>query len=264
MALHKSTAIPKTEGSAPATTEATNPVNPVIPAGKGSKNDASEARLTKEGKAIYETMSAEAIQVLGSKSPTLHFVNLLGCGKINKTRVVAGKTVMTKYVAGIVVRTDIDIEKLPVIPITCTVNTGVNPETDITYTSVKAGETFAMTAIEAMYFLTDLEYACAFEAKGVNNFIMLAPRAEKFFNASQKLPTPTFRFKEGSPKEGMPYIDEEINGVWVCKPEYLEKFGALCTSSKKASSARSRAGGKAVPNTHLVTLGLAKILGKSL
>lgn len=226
-------------------------------AAKGKKTKANEEILA-QGSEILASMSEEQRNALGSKSGTLHFQNLLGlASKKSSRRVSANESVDCSTPVGIVLVSDEDIQ-VPVIDITKDKNTGIDPATDITYRTVKAGEQFEVSYYEFMYLIIRDEYAGVCEANGDATGAYFSPKLPAFWKGDAKLPTPTLNLKNGSVKASMIDIDEKGPNGWEIKPQYAEKFGALLRKSRpqRASGTKS-----ATPAPTVVAVALQKILG---
>lgn len=139
-------------------TAAQGAVTPQGASAKGKKTKANEEVLAK-GTEILATMDEAQRAALGSESGTLHFVQLLGlASKKSSRRVSPTESKDCSTPVGITLYSDKDIE-VPVIDVLKDKNTGIDPETDITYVSVKAGEQFDVNYYEFMYLILRDEYA---------------------------------------------------------------------------------------------------------
>lgn len=215
------------------------------------------------GRQIINEMSDEEFSRLGSKSGTLHFVQLLGLGSKRTTRTMSSKDKDYRpwsTPVGVTLYSDEDI-MVPVIDVLKNKDTGIDPEKDITYREVKAGEKFHLTLYECMFLLLRDEYAGFCEANGNERGLRLTCKLSAFMRGDAKLPTPTLSFERNSLikyadepyrspiKAGIVEIDEPFDGGWRIKPEFAEKFGPLLknnkkrrrTSNKKASPTSQRA-----------------------
>lgn len=206
------------------------------------------AKLIRQGEEILATMSKEEIQFLGSKSGTLHFVHLLGLASKKSNRSIGGvnnrtyKDISTPV--GVTLRSDIDIE-VPVIDVLKNKDTGIDPEKDISYREVKAGEEFDLTYYEFMFLILRDEYAGFFEANGDDKGAHLSVKSPAFMRGDAKLPTPYIDFRRNNrikyegQNENPPIkstiidIDQKGPNGWEIKPQYAEKFGALLNQSKR-------------------------------
>lgn len=212
------------------------------------------------GEAEYATMTPEERANLSSKSHTLHFQNLLGLQSKKADRVGKGRQYYDSFKAvGVTLVSDIDIE-VPVIDVLKDKNTGINPDEDITYRTVKAGEPFDLTYYEFMFLIIRDEYAGYCSREGDPRGVYFSAKFNAFLKDQAKAPTPTINFtQEGSPKENMIAIDrKEADGHWVIKEEYAEKFGALL---KRKTPNRSSEPKQTVPTPTITAIALSKILG---
>ncbi|MCC0567175.1 hypothetical protein [Brevibacillus borstelensis] len=194
--------------------------------------------LIQQGKEILAAMSKEEIDLLGSKSGTLHFVHLLGLASKKTNRSIGGVNNRTykdsSTPVGITLRSDIDIE-VPVIDVLKNKDTGIDLEEDISDIWVKAGEEFHLTYYEFMFLILRDEYAGFFEANGNPSGAHLSIKSPAFMSKKVKLPTPTINFTKGtgSIKACMIDIDEKSpDGTWVIKSGY-EKFAPLVHNGKR-------------------------------
>jgi hypothetical protein len=201
------------------------------------------ADLLQNGREIIAAMSEEEKRNLGSKSGTLHFVNLLGLQSKKSTRTVTDgqgrRYIKVSTPVGITLYSDNDIE-VPVIDILKDKNNGIDIEKDISYEKINAGEYFDLTYYECMFLLLRDEYAGFCEANGDDKGLHLSVKSTAFMKGEAKLPTPTFAFRrnnrikyagvdEHSPiKASIVDIDEKnSDGKWVINDAYVEKFGKL-------------------------------------
>lgn len=223
------------------------------------KKKADKSYLT-TGQAEIASMSEEEVANLGSKSNTLHFQHLLGLQSKKADRVGKGRQSFESFKAvGVCLKTDIEIQ-VPVIDVTKDKNTGINPETDITYRTVGAGETFELNYYEFMYLIIRDEYAGFCSREGDAKGVYFSAKMSSFLKNQAQLPTPTINFSgDGSPKEGMIAIDrKEADGKWVIKDEYKDAFGALL---KRKTPVRSGESKPSIPTPTVTAVALSKILG---
>lgn len=233
------------------------PVAPTGHAPKGKKTAANEEVLAK-GSAILATLTEEQRQELGSKSGTLHFVQLLGlASKKSSRRVSASESKDCSTPVGMTLVSDEPI-KVPVIDVTKNKSTGIDVEKDITYRDVKAGEQFDLNYYEFMYLILRDEYAGFCEANGDARGAYFSPKLPAFWKGEAKLPTPTINFKTGSVKSTMIDIDEKGPNGWVIKDAYKEKFGELM---KKSTPQRAAGKKNSTPAPTVIAVALQDILG---
>lgn len=182
--------------------------------------------MINNGRDIINLMTDDEYKFLGSKSGTLHFINLLGLA----SKRYKGKSTPV----GIELETDEDIW-VPVIDVSKNNITGIDPDKDITYREIKAGEKFHLSYFEFMYFIIKDEYGGYLEARGDIYGVHLSVLSTEYLKGKKKFPTPTIRYREdgkGSIKESMEDIDEiGPDGYWRIKQEY-KKFDKLVTKKK--------------------------------
>lgn len=250
MAINRTAVDAQAQGGAPGAAPAPN---------AKAKNKASE-KFEAQGKAIVSGMSAEEQAALGAKSDTLIFLDVLGMGsKQSSRRVADDRNVSCSTPIAAKFRTTEDI-LIPQIPITKDKKTGINPETDITWVEVKAGEEFILSYYEAMFLMIKDEYG-GYASDGENpRAVRFTPRLNAYVANEAFLPTPTLTQEKGAIKANIVDIDEEVDGVWNCKPEYVEKFGELF--KKKAPKRDSEGGSKSKKLT--TTTYIAKALNNLL
>ncbi|WP_096202952.1 hypothetical protein [Bacillus sp. FJAT-45350] len=279
-----------------------NPNNKRYPQKKGKvnsenginekKDDTNYYKITKTNKAlkmtgknIIDSMSEMDYKHLGSKSGTLHFIDLLGLGSKKTTRTVKenGKRVYnsgqygSSKPIGVTLVSDEDIIvpeiDMKTVKELMRVKKPDEPEilfdinSDIKYNSVKAGEEFHLSLYEFMFLVLRPEYAGLFEANGdplgaelraksTNAVIIkedgiadLISEVDEGGNKKFKLPTPTIQFYKGSPKSTMIDIDEKGPDGWVVKQEY-ERFADLVskTGTVKGDKKESNRARKAAKN----------------
>jgi hypothetical protein len=225
--------------------------------GKAKKTNGNEQLVT-QGNEILASMTTEQRNELSAKSGTLVFQHLLGlASKKSSRRVNKDQSQDCSTPVGVRLKTEIDIADVPVIDITKNKDTGIDPETDITYREVKAGETFDLSYYEFMYLILRNDYA-GFCSNGQDDRgVYFSVKVPAFFSGSAKLPTPTINFKTGSVKAGMVDIDEKVNNTWEIKPEWKEKFGALL---QKSTPKRSSGSKDNVPAPQVIAVALQQIL----
>lgn len=247
---------------------------------KSSKDNA----IVSSGKAEYLRMSDEEKDLQGSKSATLHFLNLIGLASRKDWRRVAARgadgailkgedgkvkddRVPCLYPVGAEFISDEDID-VPSIPVECTPETGVLPEQRGTR-HVSAGEKFALTQIEAMYLLAQPEYANQCEFEGNPNGCISSPKTKKFLAGEAKLPTPAISTLNKSSKSFTVQIDDvvrdetgkvtEVKGIlpgyerfehFLPKPQAGRTGGSVASTSKPSVSAQV-----------ITAAGLRKLLG---
>lgn len=224
------------------------------------ETEQQRAELLRTGQEVYASLSEEERAKLGSLSHTLHFVRLLGMASVKSTRRVSPTQVEEcSTPVGVELVSDIDID-VPVIDILKNKDTGIDPETDITYRRVKAGEHFIVSYYELMYLVLRDEYNGRFEANGDPKGAYFSAKMPAYFRGQQKLPTPTLHFQSGSVKAAMVDIDykDPETGQWRPKPEYEEKFGPLF---RKVTPRRASGKRVTVPQQTLTALALQKIIG---
>lgn len=224
--------------------------------------------LIQQGKEILAAMSKEEIDLLGSKSGTLHFVHLLGLASKKTNRSIGGVNNRTykdsSTPVGITLRSDIDIE-VPVIDVLKNKDTGIDLQEDISDIWVKAGEEFHLTYYEFMFLILKDEYAGFFEANGNPYGAHLSIKSPAFMREKVKLPTPTINFAKGtgSIKACMIDIDEKNpDGIWVIKRGY-EKFAPLVQNGKRRKRRSKKDSGTAndYPVPTLIAIALQEELG---
>lgn len=223
------------------------------------KKKADKSYLT-TGQAEIAAMNEEQFAQLGSMSGTLHFQHLLGLQSKKSDRVGKGRQSFESFKpVGVCLKTDVEIQ-VPVIDVTKDKTTGINPETDITYRTVGAGETFIVNYYEFMYLIIRDEYAGFCSREGDAKGVYFSAKMSAFLKNQAQLPTPTINFAgDGSPKEGMIAIDrKEADGRWVIKDEYKEQFGALL---KRKTPQRSGDNKPSIPTPTVTAVALSKILG---
>lgn len=223
-----------------------------------TRKPAANAELVEKGKEIIATMNPEERAKLGSMSSTLHFVHLLGLGSKKGTRRISQtENEVCSTPVGVTLRSDVDI-KVPVIDINKNAVTGIDPEKDITYREVKAGEEFDLTYYEFMFLIIRPEYSGYCEANGQPDGCYFSAKCPAYVRGDAKLPTPTINFKSGSIKATMIDIDEQgPDGKWRIKPQYEEKFGPLL---RKARPQRARTASDAVPTAYAISAALREAL----
>lgn len=179
---------------------------------------------------------------LGSLSHTLHFESLLGFNSIPSRRSIGGRGIKGTCATpvGITLRTDIDIEDVPVINVLLNNKTGISPA-QINKRKVYATEEFSLTYYEFMFLIIRDCYAGFFTVEGEpkRGFVSFNFRAVE--NGNAKLPTPMIQIKRNR-RERTEYekllkpitdniepIDElePKQGMWKVKSAYAEKFGPL-------------------------------------
>jgi hypothetical protein len=210
------------------------------------------AQLLQKGREIIAAMSEEEKNNLGGKSGTLHFVELLGLQSRKSTRTIKDgegkKFIKVSKPVGISLFSDIDIE-VPEINVLKDKNTGINPEKDVSYRRIKAGENFTLTYYEFMFLMLRDEYAGFCEANGDDRGLHLSVKSTAFMKGDANLPTPTIAFRKSNRikyagveeheaiKASIVNIDEKNpDGKWVIQKVYVEKFGPLLEVKKIASS----------------------------
>lgn len=242
---------------------ANKPVGTAQPAGaapartkKGGRTKAN-AEITAQGNEILASMSEEERAQLGSKSHTLHFVRLLGLASQKSSRKTGpNETKDCSTPVGIELVSDEPI-LVPRLDVTVNKDTAINPETDITYEEIPAGQTFEVTYYEFMFLIIRDEYAGLLEANGDPRGAYFSPKLPAFWKGDAKLPTPTINFRTGSVKASMYDIDVKGPNGWEIKPEYARYAPLLKKSTPK------RAAGKktTTPPPVVLSKALQKILG---
>lgn len=199
--------------------------------GEGSKD------LIEIGEVVLAAMTPEQIDILASKSHTLHFNYALGLAsqKQHRTIGITDKITHKKEffassnfkIVGFSFKSDMDIE-VPVIDVTKDHRTGFDFEKDVTYVEVSAGTEFYLTSLEAMVLLIQDEYAGLFEANGQPLGGELGFNSKTFKEGKTALPTPVIKFYKGngSIKDSIVQVDQHIKDVWSIIPGY-EKFESL-------------------------------------
>lgn len=223
---------------------------------KKSTNKGEVKEMNKEVK-LADTKLMEAVKMnkdLASKSSTLHFVTLLGLESKKSRRKTPETYVKCPTTVGVTLKTDIAI-KVPVIDVLKNKDTGIEPS-DISWKSVKAGETFNLNMYELMYLVIKPEYSGFITRNGDDKGVYFAPKMSSFNSGKSKLPTPALAFKNGtgSIKESMLVIDEQVNGQWEVKAEYKEQFGSLLERKVRAKK-------ESTPAPMLTALALQELLG---
>lgn len=248
-------ALTNEENNAKVTAEATVE-KPKAAKGKTKAN----TEVLNQGAEIIASMSEEQRSGLASKSGTLHFQHLLGLASRKAPRKVApNETVDCSTPVGIVLVSDEDIQ-VPVIDITKDKDTGIDPETDISYRTVKAGEEFDVSYYEFMYLIVRDEYAGLLEANGDENGAYFSAKLPAYMRGTAKLPTPTLNLRTGSVKATMVDVDEEGPNGFQIKPQYADKYGALLRKSRPQRAAGKKS---STPPPTIVAVALQKILGVS-
>ncbi len=258
--------------------QATSQIDSVLGAAGATDASASIAtaggdkdKLANMGKDYYRQLSAEEKQALSSNSGKVHFIcpmatykmkaqrqqTKVGGGTITRTssdgKTYDGKemeTINTYAIVGYKFKTDIDIT-VPKIPFEKPPydTQKVYPINQFETQTFKAGSTFVLTRVEALYMLVMPELClngyCAYgdDDKGVQ----IACRLNKDYKPGTSIPTPVLKFadqKAGSIKENMDFVDDA--NATALKPEYAEKFadiyrvraGARTTDGMPASQAK--------------------------
>jgi|HigsolmetaAR203D_1030402.scaffolds.fasta_scaffold00025_76 hypothetical protein len=198
----------------------------------------------------------ENVEELGKDSGTLHFVTLLGLASKPTVRKINGRNVTCPTTIGVTLVSDKQIE-VPVIDPRKNKDTGINPERDISYRTVPAGEEFHLNMYELMYLIIRNEYGGFLSYKGDPKGVYFAPKVAKFHRGESKMPTPVLAFKPayGAIKDVMIPIDEKVNGEWRIKDKYRKEFGAL---EKEMKSRRSAI--RHIPNQTAIAVALQERL----
>lgn len=178
------------------------------------------------GRDLISLMPDEEYKLLGSKSGTLHFKRLLGLqSKITKEKATP---------VGIELVSDEDII-VPEIDVSKNNKTGIDPNEDITYRDIKAGEKFHLTYYEFLYLIIRDEYGGFLEAGDDEYGAHLSVKSPAYMRGDKKLPTPTIQYREvgkGSIKNTIKIIDEiGPDGFWRVQQEY-KKFDKLVPKKK--------------------------------
>lgn len=224
---------------------------------KGKTQAAEE--IAKNASEILASKTSEERAQLGNLSHTLHFINQLGLESQNSPRKVGpNENIDCATPVGVVLKTDVDI-KVPQISIEKNNKTGIDPETDIEYKDIKAGETFELTLYEFMFLIIRDEYTSYLTHESNPKGAYFSAKFPQFFKGDAKLPTPTINLAEGSSKENIVAVDKKgQDGKWTIKEQYARYAPLLKSSTPK------RAGGKtstAIPRPVQTALALQKILG---
>lgn len=247
-------------------------------AANGGKNDdaSKEARkvMAKQGAEIISSMTDEEKAVIGSKSHTLHFVQLLGLASKRSSRAISAtnESRPCPTAVGITLYSDEPIN-VPKIDVRLDKDTGIDPEKDITFRAVAAGEKFNLNYYEFMFLIVQPEYSGYCSNAQNPQGIVFIPRMPAYLESRAKLPTPTINFAPGagSIKAGIFEIDELVPGTtdqYVIKPEYEAEFGALLKKAKpvrdSAAGGTRGSGAAASPYTTstLIAVSLHKMLYK--
>lgn len=239
--------------------------------------DVSQVRdsddMNKLGAQLYSKMSAEEQDNLGSKRNTLHYVRALGRQSVASSRLdtTTKKTVASLPVEAVELLTDEEL-LVPVIEVIkpqTRLKVGVDPDKDITYKTVAAGEKFVVTVYEALFLFMRDEFAGFCEAGGDPEGLRLVVRPQNLFSGDQKLPTPYLALRDRPIKAEVHAIDQKnAADEWEPKPEYADRFAPLFvkTSAGRGNSGSGSGGGgrqaKKKATTAVTTmLSLQRILG---
>lgn len=203
------------------------------------------------GTNIWENITDEERQNIGFNRANITFVNQLGSLKYPASRTVTEgrkkREVACYKVVGIKLRTSIDI-KVPSIPFKDLNRDLRQMESwdDIknNLVEVKAGSTFVLTRIEALYFFVMAEFGlqgfCSYNnnPKGVR----LSFKITKDIVAADGYVTPCwFNDTSTSPdideslKVTMELVDRKVGDTVELLPEYAEKFAALYPPKRGAA-----------------------------
>ncbi len=228
----------------PASTPAGGSTPTPATANKGKKETGSVA-LARQGMAAISAMSEDERKLIGSKSHTLVFNQLLGqesnksSRRVNKNET---ETCATSVGANV---TAIEDVLVPVIPITRNWKTGLE-DGDVTYTVISAGTTFDMSLMELMLLLSRDEFGGFMATKDDPQGVRFSPKVSTYYDQKQKLPTPALNLVSGAIKESITAIDFQEGDTWKIRPEYAEKFGDLM---KKSTPKRTGGAKTSAPST---------------
>lgn len=229
--------------------------------GTGTVTVSSSDEMEAKGKALLAGMSEEERSLVGSKSGTLHFIHQLGFGSRPTTRKTKSGNIACSTNVGITFLTDEEIQ-VPQIDIKKDKDTGITQE-DITYITVGAGQEFHVSLYEYMFLIIRPEYSGFCEAKGNDQGCFFSPKLAAWGRGGAKLPTPTINLKDGSSKENMVDIDQEVSpGVWEVLPGY-EKFAPLLVKAKAVRTSGGKAKSKAVPKPTLIALAVQDLINSA-
>jgi hypothetical protein len=178
----------------------------------------NEENLLDRGKEIVLSMDDRRRSLLGSKSATLHLVNILGFSSNNS---FGGPKPI-----GVTLVSDEEV-KVPIIDIKKDIKTGINPITDINYRTITAGVSFYVSNYEFMYLIIRDEYVGFCELGGDNKGAYLFPNYKLYFEGKNKLPIPNIKYSKDKTLSMVEIHQINENGIKEIKPEYSEKFGAL-------------------------------------
>lgn len=218
------------------------------------------------GEHLLESMSEEELDHIGSKWDTLHLIDILGLASIKSNRSIGGynnrKYKDTSTPVGVKLKTDITIQ-VPVIDVIKNKDTGIDPEKDISYRTVQAGEEFVVTYYEFMYLITRDEYGGFLKVFEKDFYAQFSPKLTAFWRGDAKLPTPTINYPKGrgSVKANIVDIDEKGPDGWVIKDEY-KRFAPLVKNKKiRKSSKKSNKKQLSFDEANIIALGLQDELG---
>lgn len=215
------------------------------------KKTQANAEVRAQGIELINAMNDDEYKKIGSKADTLHFIALLGLAskktnsnisrrKENTPQGIEVK-VQTKdfpTTIGVRLKTDIDIERVPFLKneidenglhkVTKNKDTGIEPEQDFEYKTVKAGDIFDLTMYEFMYLIIRDEYGGYLKVDVEDFYARLFAKLPAFWRGDAKLPTPTIVFESGkgntTAKGTIIDIDMNNDGNWSIKPEFSQRF----------------------------------------
>ncbi|MEK4449443.1 MULTISPECIES: hypothetical protein [Paenibacillus] len=238
--------------------------------GRGRPINEKKKTFNALGEQEIESRSDEERKNLGSKSHTLHFINLLGLECIQTTRnqedIVNDMDSDSENnpdkrgmkPVGITLISDIDIDVKYMKDVT---QTSINIENDFEDpVIIPAGVPFYLTHYEFMFLVTRDEYAGFVSYDGDDRAVGLSVRTDKLEHAKYengdaevkaevdseptsdgyvriKMPTPIISYYKdkglGSIRDEAVSIDEKVNGKWRIRIEKYNRFAALIPKSKR-------------------------------
>lgn len=188
-----------------------------------SQKAQNEEELLNRGKDILLSMDATRRAKIGSNSGTLIVVNTLALVRFVGVR--------EKFeTVGFTLLSNLSIQ-VPIIAMDQNHETGINPETDISYRTVAAGEEFILSKFELMFLLLQDEYCgrcvCDIESKE----IILSPLLVRYLKGEVKLPMPKFEY---SARERQIIAINQIgeDGAMEIKSKYI-RFAPLLNRNKE-------------------------------